>query len=426
MLQVDPKHRRSTLMEHRIFVAAVAVGLVHAVDDAVVNRQPGVEITQHLVALAVVGIGALLAVWVFPRVRPGLRSALALTAGVLVGANAALHLLHIAVANLQGSDLTGAFAAVAALVLVALAGYIPFRHRGERPVRVVHRWARRVFVVVIGLLVAQFVLVPVVIGMVQTHKFREHVGDPPNPDFRAVSFRSSDGLRLSGWYLPSRNGAAVVVVSSAGGDRTGSKRHARLLGRSGYGVLTYDARGSGESEGTPNGWGWGWEDDVDGAIDFLQDQPDVTVDVVGGLGLSTGADVLLEVAAHNRDLGAVVADGATARSFADKPPGALDAPLMWTMFASGRLFSGESPGEPLTEVVSAAAPTPILLVASGSLPGELFLNDRYAAAGPSTTLWRLPDVSHTNAINQRREEYQRRVIAHFDGALLDTDRRRRP
>ena len=67
----------------------------------------------------------------------------------------------------------------------------------------------------------------------------------------------------------SKNGAAVVLVHGGGGDRTGPLAHAALLRRNGYGVLVYDSRGRGESEGTPNAWGWGWEKDVDGALAFL-------------------------------------------------------------------------------------------------------------------------------------------------------------
>jgi hypothetical protein len=46
-------------------------------------------------------------------------------------------------------------------------------------------------------------------------------------------------------------------------------------------------------------------------------------------------------------------------------------------------------------------------------------NERYAAAGPSTTLWQLPGVTHTKAIVEAPEEYERRVLEHFDVALLD-------
>lgn len=405
-------------MEHRAFTGAVAMGMIHAFDDAVVNRQPGVPMGQHLAALAVVGGAAALAVWWFPRLRPGLRSGAALAAGILTAANGAMHVLQVVRAEMQGSDLTGLLAFLSGLVLIGLGAFIPFRHRGERSTSPVRRWGRRVLAVTTSLVVAQLVVLPALIGLVQTHKFREAVGDPPR-GFEPVSFTSTDGLRLAGWYHQSRNGAAVVVVSSASGDRSGSLRHATLLARNGYGVLTYDARGSGHSQGTPNGWGWQWEHDVSGAIDYLQSRPGVDPDRIGGLGLSTGADVLFDVAASHGAMRAVVADGATGRSFADRPPGALGAPFAWAMFAAGSLFSGTTPGPALVEVVERAAPTPILLVAAGSLPMELHANERYAAAGPSTTLWRLPEVSHTDAIEEEPAAYERRVTQHFADALLE-------
>ena len=415
-----PHGRRASRIgqEHRVFTGAVVIGLVHAADDAVVGRQPGVPVTQHLPALMAVTIGAVAAVAVFSRLRPGLRSAVALVSGFLAAVNGAMHLLQIVLSHAQGSDLTGVLALLSGLVLLGLGAVIPYRHRGERPTTAPRRWGRRLVVVVASVAVAQLVVLPVGVGLVQTHKFREDVGTPP-AGFEPVQFASTDGLQLSGWYHPSRNGAAVVVVSSASGDRTGSRRHAALLASHGYGVLTYDARGTGTSQGTPNGWGWEWEHDVAGAIDFLQARAEVEPHRIGGLGLSTGADVLFDVAATDSAMRAVVADGATGRSFADRPPGVLDLPLVWTMFAAGSLFSGTSPGPALAEVVRQAAPTPVLLVAAGSLPGEIYANERYAAAGPSTTLWRLPHVAHTNAVEEEADLYERRVLAHLDAALLD-------
>ena len=85
-----------------------------------------------------------------------------------------------------------------------------------------------------------------------------------------VSFRTSDGLTLSGWYVPSRNGAAIVIVHGGGGDRDGDRRHAATLAHAGYGVLLYDARGRGESQGDPDAYGWTWGRDVDTAIAWLE------------------------------------------------------------------------------------------------------------------------------------------------------------
>jgi uncharacterized protein len=402
-----------------VFVAAVAVGLLHAVDEAVLHRQPGVPVGRHLPALLAVTVAATVAATVFSRLRPGLRSALALVAGAVVLADGALHVIGVASVGIQRSDLTGLLAAVAGLVLLALGAMIPLRHRGEVPGTRLRVWLRRLAAVVAGSTVGLLVVAPVLVGMTETHQFRREIGRPPTPAYSSVEFDSADGLRLSGWYRPSSNGAAVVVVSSSRGDRLKSVDHAELLARHGYGVLVYDARGSGLSEGDPNGWGWGWEDDVAGAVDFLQAQPGVDDHRIGGLGLSTGADVLIEAAAHDREIRAVVADGSTARSFADRPPGLLNAAFPAGMFTAGRLFGGTSPGaEPLRKLVAEAAPTPILLVASGSLPGELDFAARYAAAGPSATLWRLPDVTHTRAIAEVPQEYERRVIGHFDAALL--------
>ena len=400
----------------------MALGMVHAVDDALLHRQPGVPVTQHLLGLLAVTVGAAMAIATFDRLRPGLRSGLALFSGGVVLANGAMHVIHVVTVGMERSDLTGIQAAVAGLVLLGLGVAIPIRHRGELPGTTARRWGRCLVAVAIGAAVAQFVLAPVVIGLVQTHKFRAPIGEPPESTYQQVTFASTDGLRLSGWYHPSRNGAAVIIVSSARGDRSKSIGHAALLAGHGYGVLLYDARGSGLSEGSPNGWGWEWENDVAGAIDFLQNRADVEHDRIGGLGLSTGADVLIDVAAHDPDMRAVVSDGATGRSFADRPPGALDAVISAGMFTAGRVFGGTTPGAPLSDLIAEAAPKPVLLIAAGSLPFEMVANERYAEAGPSSTLWRLPDVTHTRAIDEVADEYERRVVEHFDVALLDPPR----
>jgi uncharacterized protein len=277
--------------------------------------------------------------------------------------------------------------------------------------------------VVGGFVVLYAFVYPVSIAVVVTHKYREPIGKPPSAAYETVSFTSSDGLELAGWYRPSRNRAAVVVVHGGGGDRTGAVGHAELLARHGYGVLVYDSRGRGESEGSPVAVGWGWEKDVAGALAFLQERSDVDPERIGGLGLSTGADVLFDVAAENREMKAVVADGATAESFADyRNLKGLDyaAPYWWTMYTAARVFSGSSPGEPLKELVARVSPTPLLLISTGgSLPAELEMNRFYAeAAREPVELWELPEVDHTAAIRERPDEYERRVVGFFDEALL--------
>lgn len=403
-----------------VLVVAAGVGLLHALDDAVFGRQPGVPVSRHLPALLVVTALVAVALLVFRRVGTGLRAVLALTVGAVTLVNGALHVIHVAVDEPSGSDLSGVLAAVAGAVLVGMSVVLPSLHRGERGLPPVRRWAVRVAAVAVAAVVVQVGVVPIGVGIVKTHTYREPIGAPPDARFASVSFDSSDGLELSGWYAASRNGAAVLVVNTASGDRLGSVRHAELLVDHGYGVLLYDARGSGDSEGTPNGYGWDWERDVDGALDFLGRRPEVDPGRLGALGLSTGADVLIDVAARDRRVGAVVADGATARSLADLPPGTVvDRVLMAPVMATVRLVTGSEPGPSLASLAPRISPTPLLLIACGSLPGEIDMNIIYAeAAREPVDLWTLPGVRHTRAIHEVAAEYERRVIGHFDRALL--------
>jgi pimeloyl-ACP methyl ester carboxylesterase len=226
-------------------------------------------------------------------------------------------------------------------------------------------------------------------------------------------------LHLAGWYRPSRNGAAVLLVHGGGGDRTGPVRHARMLARHGYGVLLYDARGRGESEGSPNGYGWKWTKDVAGALAFLKHQGDVDPSRIGALGISTGADVLLEAAATRGDIDALVTDGAAAGSSADwhRLQGfTAMTPFFRTQFAALRVFTGDTPGPALADLVPRIkAPT---LLISGERHEEYDFNELYARlAHGRAEHWNLPDTQHTHGLRDHPRAYERRVAGFFDRAL---------
>jgi uncharacterized protein len=197
-----------------------------------------------------------------------------------------------------------------------------------------------------------------------------------------------------------------------------------LLARHGYGVLLYDARGRGESDGSENNYGWDWAKDVAGALDFLKARGDVDADRIGALGLSTGADVLLEVAADRTDIAALVADGAAAGSFEDwhRLRGTeLGTVPGWMMFTTIRVLSGDPPGPALEDQVRRIT-SPTLLVSAGTTEEREF-NELYAAAarGP-VEHWNLPGAQHTHAIHTEPELYDRRVVGFFDRALGDARR----
>jgi pimeloyl-ACP methyl ester carboxylesterase len=209
------------------------------------------------------------------------------------------------------------------------------------------------------------------------------------------------------------------MLSGGGSNRRSTLRHAEMLVRHGYGVLVYDPRGSGDSEGTVNSYGWGWEKDAAAALDFLGARADVEPGRVGVLGLSTGADIAIDVAARRRDVKAVVADGAAAIGYPDIEAYTSD-PLrrasMWLTFKAIEVIQGRSgPKEALADQI-ARSRAPHLIISAGEIEkkwGELY--DR--AGGTRSELWYLPDAAHTAALKQYPEAYERRVVAFFDEHL---------
>jgi dienelactone hydrolase len=405
--------------EALVFSGAVAVALIHALDDAFLHRQPGVGLGQHALAAMlslILGIGA---IYAFPYVRPGVRSAVALIFGALATVNGMLHVKHLADSGAAASDLTGVLAAAAGAVLVGLAIAIPWVHRGEGPAGPRRRWAYRVLAVPVGLLVFVYTIVPMSIALTEAHKYREPIGSAPSADYREVGFDATDGVDISAWYRPTQNGATIIVVHGGGGDRTGAIAHAKLLVRHGYGVLLHDARGRGKSEGAQNSYGWGWPRDIGGAIRFLKTRDEVNPERIGALGLSTGADILIQVAGQGTDLKAVVADGTYAGSFEDgeRIRGLSPVtPFMALEFATVGVTSGTTPGPAIEDMVKRIT-SPLLLVAAG--PDEKDAGEVYdrAARDRPVDVWYLPNVGHTAAIRQAAPEYERRVTAFFDDAL---------
>src|SRR5215212_10100042 len=338
--------RRARSAEAQVFSVAAAVALLHALDDAFLLPGGGVPVTRHALAAAIALVATALAVVSFPALRPGVRAAVAFSFGVLAAVNGGRHAFHILnEGGLTANDVTGVLALAAGAVLVGLAAWLPFRHRGEGAAGPRRRWAIRLLVPPAFLLAAAFLFLPVGTAIVDIHSLHRAIGSPPDSAYETVSFTTSDDVDLEGWYRPSRNGASVLMISGGGGNRRSTLRHAKMLARHGYGILVYDPRGSGNSEGTVNSYGWGWDKDAAAALDYLAGRDDVEPGRVGALGLSTGADIAIDVAGRRDDVKAVVADGSAAIGYEDIK-GYSDDTLtrlpMWVLFKTIEVVQGRS------------------------------------------------------------------------------------
>ena len=223
--------------------------------------------------------------------------------------------------------------------------------------------------------------------------------------------------------MPSKNGAAVIAFPG----RKGPQKQARMLVRHGYGVLLFDRRGEGESDGDPNVFGWAMDKDLKGAADFLQHRHDVDPNRIGGIGLSVGGEMLLQAAAESSVFRAVVSEGAGARSIREnlEKPRKLttlgDLGLSFVLTAGTALFSNRMPPPDLKYLVGRIAPRAVFFVYAlhGTAGEEKQLNPKYyAAAGEPKQIWEIAEASHTGGIDARPREYERRVVGFFDRALL--------
>jgi dienelactone hydrolase len=263
------------------------------------------------------------------------------------------------------------------------------------------------------------VLIPVAISYGVTHAARAEV---PSADLGApyenVEFKTSDGLLLKGWYIRSRNGAAVISFPG----RASSQKRAKLLARHGYGVLLFDRRGEGESEGDPNGFGWQGERDIHAAVAFLQRRPDVDPERIGGIGLSVGGEMMIEAAAESTALKAIVSEGGSSRSVRDElaNPGGAWQEVIGTGVATAAtaLFSNNLPPRSLKSLAPQISGAAFFVYGERGQPAERPANRAfYEAAHQPKEIWEVPGSGHIGGTEAQPQEYERRVTAFFDREL---------
>ena len=233
---------------------------------------------------------------------------------------------------------------------------------------------------------------------------------------RDVSFPAADGVRLSGWYVPGTNGAAIVLVHGGGGDARGrsampgclpppatascSTTHADAvrapgtrMRSAGGGIATCAARSTSRGLGVRR---------------------------IGLLGLSTGAEAVVTEAASDPRVAAVVADGLQGRTPGDASHLSFGnrisiQPAFAVLSAEIRAVRGERQPAPLLDLVHRLAATrPLLLIGTESFEREL---DRGYVRGTAAGLWELPGTAHTQGLATHPRAYAARVLAVFDSAL---------
>ncbi len=402
-----------------VFGAALVVLALHLAVLAIEGQNLFDRAANPLISLT--GIVLLPGVFAFflwrgRIVRTALSAALALCA-LFVGIG--VYVPHLVVAQANASDYTGTLFLVAGVALLGLALWLGL-----------HGHRRLVQVLAIPLLffvVFQWVMVPAFQAAYGTNTPRP--ADPPAstlgiPGARDVIFPASDGVRLVGWYVPGKNGAAVILLHGSHVSRASTLPHLRMLAQVGYAALAYDARGHGQSDGQTSTLGWTEDDDIAGAVAWLTHQPGVNPARIAALGLSMGAMDALRAAADSIPLRAVIADGVGAGTFGDlaildgqgfMAPVALSGD--WLSMRATELLSGTREPPALVSIVGKIR-VPVLLIASNK-PGELTNDQAYRERiGANAALWYVPDAGHVAALQTHPHDYTARVSAFLQAALF--------
>ena len=241
-------------------------------------------------------------------------------------------------------------------------------------------------------------------------------------DYEDVEFAGGDGAPLRGWYIPSRNGTAVVLLHGHGGNRLSVAFHAATLARAGYGVLLFDLRAHGQSGGRPFSRGERGVDDVLAAVAWLSRRRDVQARV-GVLGISVGGMLAIQAAAHNVFIRAVVADGPLLGTIDDLPPPRGWFERLWR-FPRERGYQraidwfAPGPRPPAnTQALARLAGRPVLLISTGRGLEQRLTRHFFAAAAEPKTLYEIPDAAHAMGWVVAPKAYERQMLDFFGHAL---------
>ena len=248
-----------------------------------------------------------------------------------------------------------------------------------------------------------------------------------NLPFEEVTVTNGDGMRLAGWFIPSENGAVIIMQHGYKSTRKELLNEAEMMHRHGYGVLITSVRAHDESEGELITLGVYEMSDMEAWYQYLLTQDDVNPNQIGIIGNSYGGMLAIQYASQNPNIKAVVANCAFS-SMSD------------TVTTSVKHFTGlpEFPFVPLivfwaeretgikmeeidtTQWIPLISPRPVFLMQGGvdtvisPSSGQLL----YDAANEPKELWFDAELGHVEFDKERAEEYESRVVAFFNHYLL--------
>ena len=236
--------------------------------------------------------------------------------------------------------------------------------------------------------------------------------------YEEVQLVTADGIRLAAWYTPPRNSAVILLAHGFGDYRP--EWVYEMLARTGYGVLAWDARAHGESEGTLSTIGYLEVLDVQSALGYALTQPGVRH--IGAWGGSMGAVTIIRAAAEYPQIEAIFVDSPFA-SLDDELDYLLPYPLLNPL---AKILAQLETGVRIQDInpladIARISPRPVFIVQG--LADTVTPPDSgqrlFDAAGEPKILWAEENVPHLQMFLDNPRRYKRRLIEFFDTWLLN-------
>ena len=342
--------------------------------------------------------------------------AFALT-GLIVGALSGVHHLVAGASVIAG--VAGVVATVLGLVLTVLAT--------TRLVRSMPGWWR-LAAVPIGLVTLVTIVLPSALAVFVSNPPHFALGDATPADhgmaYEDVTVTTDDGVDLEAWYIPSENGAAIVLLGGCCSARDSVLDLATLFADHDYGVLMLDTRGHGGSEGRPMLWGWWGERDIEAGVDYLTTRSDVVDGRIGAIGMSVGGEQAFAAAGVDPRIRAVVGEGTTARGALDEGMDADGGAGPFIRYVDNftklgaAAMSGAPRPTPMRDAFKAMDGQQALVIAAGTSPEEISAAAAFEAVAPETvSTWVVPGAGHTGARLTDPAGWEAHVFSFFDEVL---------
>lgn len=285
------------------------------------------------------------------------------------------------------------------------------------------------------------VFLPLLNFLLGIHPPRFQTDDHPKwygLDFESVAFPTSDGLSLSGWFIPAASAslepfknkdiawnpcATILVGHGYPFDKANILRHALFL-HPRFNLLVFDFRYFGESEGAYTTAGLLETRDVQAAVEYVKSRSDVNPGRIGALGFSMSASAFMLT--RHPDVKAIVADSpyAVLEGLIGRQYFFLPGLTKWPFVALTKLYAHLLLGVR----VSDAAPVDVvrhlntpLLIIHGDEDSQIPIEHSQAiyakADHDQTQFWIVPGADHGFAHGLEGPRYELRVRQFFEKNL---------